>query len=146
MINSVRTRHPTRNCCPRKLGWRISSGKLQEHWQARPDGNRPGQFPLIFHVVYLVHGGKQDRTFAAGTPLTATGADGILTTGGFNKEGKLDFVAVNGQVTHTLTMFLGNGDGTFRSLAPVIFSDTGTPSAVHIQAAFTRATSTAMAS
>ncbi|MFP5235953.1 MAG: FG-GAP-like repeat-containing protein [Acidobacteriota bacterium] len=74
-------------------------------------------------VLFLT--GNGDGTFTKGTPVTTTGADGILTTGDFNKDGKLDFVAVNGANTHTLTTFVGNGDGTFRGLAPVTFSDTG---------------------
>ncbi len=74
-------------------------------------------------ILFLA--GNGDGTFAAGTPVATTGADGILTTGDFNGDGKLDFVAVNGQTTHTLTTFLGNGNGTFRALAPVTFSDTG---------------------
>ena len=73
----------------------------------------------------LFTAGNGDGTFAKGTPVIATGAQGILTTGDFNKDGKLDFVAVNGLNTHALTTFLGNGDGTFRALAPVTFSDTG---------------------
>lgn len=62
-------------------------------------------------------------TFAKGTIVTVNGADGILTTGDFNHDGKLDFIAVNGSETHTLTTFLGNGDGTFHALAPITFSD-----------------------
>ena len=67
--------------------------------------------------------GNGDGTFAKSTLVVAAGADGLLTTGDFNRDGKLDFVAVNGQGTHTLTTFLGNGDGTFRALAPVTFAD-----------------------
>jgi hypothetical protein len=73
----------------------------------------------------LFMAGNGDGTFAAGTLVTATGAEGILTTGDFNGDGKLDFVAVNGTNTYTLTMFLGNGEGTFRALSPIAFRDTG---------------------
>jgi hypothetical protein len=84
-----------------------------------------GQF-----ILFLA--GKGDGTFDKGTPIAATGADGILTTGDFNKDGKLDFVTVNGQGTHTVTTFLGNGDGTFRALAPITFSDASATTAVRI--------------
>lgn len=67
--------------------------------------------------------GNGDGTFAKATPVATTGADGILAIGDFNRDGKLDFVAVNGWDTHTLTSFMGNGDGTFHSLQSVAFSD-----------------------
>ena len=67
--------------------------------------------------------GNGDGTFAKGTIVQSAGADGILTTGDFNHDGKLDFAAVNGNPTHTVTVFLGNGDGTFRGLAPFTFTD-----------------------
>ena len=73
----------------------------------------------------LFMAGNGDGTFAKGSPVTTTGADGILTTGDFNHDGKLDFVAVNGTNTHALTTFLGRGDGTFRALAPITITDTG---------------------
>ncbi len=74
-------------------------------------------------ILFLA--GNGDGTFAKGTPVATTGADGRMAIGDFNQDGKLDFVAVNGQDTHTFTTFLGNGDGTFRALAPVTFTDTG---------------------
>ena len=73
----------------------------------------------------LFMAGHGDGTFSKGTPVTMAGADGILTTGDFNRDGKLDFVAVNGLNPYMLTTFVGNGDGTFRALAPITFSDTG---------------------
>lgn len=67
--------------------------------------------------------GNGDGTFGKGSLVTATGADGVLATGDFNHDGKLDFVTANGGDTHTLTTFLGNGDGTFGSLTPITFTD-----------------------
>lgn len=67
--------------------------------------------------------GNGDGTFTAPKHIPLAGADGILAVGDFNRDGKLDFVAVNGAGAHTLTVFLGNGDGTFRALPPVSFSD-----------------------
>ncbi len=69
--------------------------------------------------------GNGDGTFAKGTPVYTTGANGIMAVADFNKDGKLDFVSVNGSISHTLTTFLGNGNGTFRALAPITFNDTG---------------------
>jgi len=73
------------------------------------------------YILFLP--GNSDGTFAKGTPLATTGADGLLATGDFNGDGKLDFVTVNGAGTHTLTPFFGNGDGTFRIGTPITFSD-----------------------
>lgn len=78
----------------------------------------PPTSPFVFFLP-----ANGDGTFAKGTIVSTAGADGILTTGDFNRDGKLDFVAVNGQGTYTMTMFLGNGDGTFRAQPPIMFSE-----------------------
>jgi hypothetical protein len=75
------------------------------------------------YILYLK--GNGDGTFAKATPVMTAGAEGILATGDFNHDGNLDFVAVDGLNSHTLTTFLGNGNGTFHALAPIAFSDTG---------------------
>jgi hypothetical protein len=67
--------------------------------------------------------GNGDGTFATGKLVATTGADGLMTTGDFNHDGKLDIVTVNGDSSHTLTAYLGNGDGTFVSGVPLAFSD-----------------------
>ena len=72
------------------------------------------------YILYLK--GNGDGTFTRATPVTTAGAQGILTTGDFNRDGKLDFVAVDGSGSLVLTMFLGHGDGTFRGLAPIPFN------------------------
>jgi hypothetical protein len=64
-----------------------------------------------------------DGTFGKATSFAITGADGLMTTGDLNGDGKLDFVVVNGALTHTLTPFLGNGDGSFRMGNSITFSD-----------------------
>lgn len=68
--------------------------------------------------------GNGDGTFGKATVTSVSGADGLMATGDFNGDGKLDFVAVNGAQSHILTTFLGNGDGTFRTGASLNFSDT----------------------
>jgi FG-GAP-like repeat len=74
-------------------------------------------------ILFLT--GNGDGTFAKGTPVYTTGANGIMAVADFNKDGKLDFVSVNGSISHTLTTFLGDSNGTFRALAPITFNDTG---------------------
>ncbi|HWG20710.1 MAG TPA: VCBS repeat-containing protein [Terracidiphilus sp.] len=68
--------------------------------------------------------GNGDGTFGNAKVTPVSGADGLMATGDFNGDGKLDFVAVNGAQSHLLTTFLGNGDGTFRTGASLSFSDT----------------------
>jgi hypothetical protein len=68
--------------------------------------------------------GNGDGTFGKATVTPVSGANGLMTTGDFNGDGKLDFVAVSGAQSHILTTFLGNGDGTFRTGASLAFADT----------------------
>jgi hypothetical protein len=119
-----------------RLGDFRSSGKLD----LLVIGTTPSSQFVLFSA------GNGDGTFAKGIPVTVAGAEGVLSTGDFNKDGKLDFVAVNGLNTHTLTTFLGNGDGTFRAVAPVTFSDTGNTIGGPIQPVSTPAISIVTAS
>ena len=67
--------------------------------------------------------GNGDGTFGKGTVANVTGADGAMAVADFNGDKKLDFVAVNGWNSHSLNVFLGNGDGSFRTGAQESFSD-----------------------
>jgi FG-GAP-like repeat len=59
--------------------------------------------------------GKGDGTFTTGIPLSVPGS--LIATGDFNGDGKPDVLIVSFSSTN-LYIFLGNGDGTFRT--PVI--------------------------
>jgi hypothetical protein len=74
--------------------------------------------------VLVFQPGNGDGTFGNATVTPVSGANGLMATGDFNGDGKLDFVTVNGAESHILTTFLGNGDGTFRVGASQTFSDT----------------------
>ena len=67
--------------------------------------------------------GNGDGTFGKPVYAATPNAGGSMTTGDFNSDGKLDFVAVDGSGTMTLASFLGNGDGTFRAGATLNFTD-----------------------
>ena len=69
------------------------------------------------YIFFLA--GNGDGTFGKGTLVMAPGADGSMAVGDFNRDGKLDIVAVNGQGPYTITTFLGIGNGTFHSLPPI---------------------------
>jgi hypothetical protein len=77
----------------------------------------------IIQQVIVFQPGNGDGTFGKATETPVSGASGLIATGDFNGDRKLDFVAVDGAPTHTLTTFLGNGDGTFRTGASLNFSD-----------------------
>jgi hypothetical protein len=61
-------------------------------------------------------------TVASTIQLTPADGPGPIYTGDFNGDGNTDFI-VNGQTSYSATVYLGNGNGTFR--APVRYSFTG---------------------
>lgn len=80
------------------------------------------EYTTASQIIYF-QPGNGDGTFGPATQVTATGAGGAMTTGDFNADGKLDFVAVNGGLTHSLTPFMGHGDGTFTAGTVLTFTD-----------------------
>jgi hypothetical protein len=56
--------------------------------------------------------GNGDGTFGLSKVVSSLSQTyGMVATADFNKDGKLDFVVALGSKDHTLTQFLGNGDG-----------------------------------
>jgi len=80
-------------------------------------------------VTILMGNGDGTFTPAAGSPL-AVGTNPIaLVVGDFNSDGKLDLVVAN-QTDNTLTILLGNGDGTFTPAASSPFALGAVPSSI----------------
>ena len=63
-------------------------------------------------------------TFSNPLTLTAGTAPSRLASGDFNGDGKMDLVVVNLN-DGTLSVFLGNGDGTFRTASTISISGVG---------------------
>ena len=70
--------------------------------------------------------GNGDGTFGTPTVVNTPGADGELAIGDFNRDGKLDFITASPNASGSgkvLTVFLGNGNGTFRNAGNIAFAD-----------------------
>jgi hypothetical protein len=59
--------------------------------------------------------GNGNGTFQTAVSYSDGSTPGALATGDFNKDGKIDLVAVNGGNNQTFSILLGNGNGTFQS-------------------------------
>jgi trimeric autotransporter adhesin len=67
--------------------------------------------------------GNGDGTFAAGSTITTTAGPNALAIADFNRDGKLDLAVVDNVTQQflefgTVTILLGNGDGTFTAAGP----------------------------
>lgn len=86
------------------------------------NGYAGNQFLAGGHGVSLLLG-KGDGTFQAVRSILTTGNPTFVAVGDFNNDGKLDLAVANGPAPGgTLSILLGNGDGTFQ---PAIDTLTG---------------------
>jgi hypothetical protein len=94
-------------------------------------GHRPRSLRYHLSLDYL-----EDRVvpamFLSPVNYTAGTAPGIMTSGDFNGDGKLDLIAAN-SAAQTVSVLLGNGDGT---LAPGQIFSTGAGAAAGAGADF----------
>lgn len=74
-----------------------------------------GDLPAVQGVVIILLGDGTGH-FTAQTPISLDGADPIqVLAGDFNNDSKLDLAVLNA-VSQSVTVLLGNGDGTFNAL------------------------------
>jgi hypothetical protein len=82
--------------------------------------------PVANTVQVLLSNGDDTFKQAAGSPITVGHQPSAIVTGDFNADGNQDF-AVTNFTDNTFSLFLGNGDGTFKQAAGSPFA---LPSAV----------------
>ena len=69
--------------------------------------------PVANTVQILLSNGDDTFTQASGSPITVGQQPSSIVTGDFNADGNLDFVVTN-LTDNSFSLFLGNGDGTFK--------------------------------
>jgi Flp pilus assembly secretin CpaC len=69
--------------------------------------------PVTNTVEVLLSDGDDTFKQATGSPITVGHEPSAIVTGDFNADGNLDFVVTN-FADNTFSLFLGNGDGTFK--------------------------------
>ncbi|MGB9072838.1 MAG: FG-GAP-like repeat-containing protein [Terriglobales bacterium] len=88
------------------------------------------QSNVPYFLSFLPNNG--DGTFGPAVLTNPPTAQGIMAVGDFNRDGKLDFVAIGPSSSGaSLNMFLGNGDGTFPALPGVPINVEVAPSSVY---------------
>jgi hypothetical protein len=93
-------------------------------WIATADFNGDGKKDLVIvaatnAVDILLGDGAGSFALAPGSPFAAgTGALSYVVTADFNGDGRQDLAIANRE-TNSLSIFLGNGDGTFTAAAPL---------------------------
>jgi hypothetical protein len=79
---------------------------VRKGWRPRPSGFRPSLEGLEDRTV---------PTFLAPVNYATGGTASLMAVGDFNGDGKLDIATANSGTTPTLSVLLGNGDGTFQA-------------------------------
>src|SRR5947199_5752448 len=89
-------------------------------WRPKParkppvtHGRRPR--PLGYQLLLDVLEDRTVPTFLAPVNYAAGTSPGIMTVGDFNGDGKLDLATANATAAPTVSVLLGNGDGTFQA-------------------------------
>jgi len=94
-------------------------------WITVANPNCGGSCSLISNVVYFPVGASSAAlNFGSLTAATLAGPPSQMAEGDFNGDGKLD-LAVSNSSGNTVSIYLGNGDGTFQP--PFSFSSTTNP-------------------
>ncbi|MGB7283615.1 MAG: FG-GAP-like repeat-containing protein [Candidatus Acidiferrum sp.] len=83
--------------------------------------------PVANTVQVLISNGNDTFTQATGSPISVGHQPSAIVTGDFNGDGNQDFVVTN-FADSTFSLFLGNGDGTFKQAtgSPFPLPTTGT--------------------
>lgn len=81
-----------------------------------------GQGSVNRDFILFMHGAG-DGSFTAPTVIQKTGANGTMALGDFDRDGKLDIACVGAaNNAKAMSIFLGNGDGTFRNGGTTFYS------------------------